>query len=178
MKREKIEKMWENLWLPTTVDWSYRVNRFELGSRSDPSTTVSQSTVSWSLLVHILANKRLTDGQQLIKCRWIFDCNCWMHMLICFCFVLFVCLFSRIRTACQHWRWVLLASSPLHSSSSYQVLDNLHEYFWLSAEDFVWLLFWAGSLQMCLWIFWECLHIWDSPQRFGATNAQVWSLLT
>ena len=34
VKREKIEKTWENLWLPATVDWSYCANRFELGSRS------------------------------------------------------------------------------------------------------------------------------------------------
>ena len=36
VSREKIDKRWENLWLATTVDWSYRANRFELGSRSDP----------------------------------------------------------------------------------------------------------------------------------------------
>ena len=40
MKRweEKRERRWENLWLPTTVDWSYDTNRFELGSKSDPAS--------------------------------------------------------------------------------------------------------------------------------------------
>ena len=42
VKREKIEKTWENLWLPTTVDWSYRTNRFELGSRSDPASWLEE----------------------------------------------------------------------------------------------------------------------------------------
>ena len=37
-QEEKREKRWENLWLPTTVDWSYRANRFELGSKSDPAS--------------------------------------------------------------------------------------------------------------------------------------------
>ena len=36
MKREEIDKRWENLWMPAIVHWSYHVNRFELGSRSDP----------------------------------------------------------------------------------------------------------------------------------------------
>ena len=35
VKRE-IEKRWENLWFPAAVDWSYRANRFELRSRTDP----------------------------------------------------------------------------------------------------------------------------------------------
>ena len=38
VKREKIDKRWENLWVPATVDWSYRANIFELGSRSDPTS--------------------------------------------------------------------------------------------------------------------------------------------
>ena len=38
VKREKIDKRWENLWLPTTADRSYCTNRFELGSRSDPAS--------------------------------------------------------------------------------------------------------------------------------------------
>ena len=42
MKREKIEKRWENLWVPATVDWSYRANRFELGSRSDPASWLEE----------------------------------------------------------------------------------------------------------------------------------------
>ena len=40
--RERIEKRWENLWLPATVDWSYRANRFELGSRSDPASWLEE----------------------------------------------------------------------------------------------------------------------------------------
>ena len=42
VKREKIDKRWENLWLPVTVDWSYRANRFELGSRSDPASWLEE----------------------------------------------------------------------------------------------------------------------------------------
>ena len=41
-KREKIEKTWENLWLPATVDWSYCANRFELGSRYDPASWLEE----------------------------------------------------------------------------------------------------------------------------------------
>ena len=39
---EKIDKRWENLWLPATVDWSYCVNRFELGSRPDPASWLEE----------------------------------------------------------------------------------------------------------------------------------------
>ena len=33
---------WENLWLPATVDWYYRTNRFELGSTSDPASWLEE----------------------------------------------------------------------------------------------------------------------------------------
>ena len=39
---KRRERRWENLWLPATVDWSYRTNRFELGSRSDPASWLEQ----------------------------------------------------------------------------------------------------------------------------------------
>ena len=42
VKREKIEKTWDNLWLPAIVDWSYCANRFELGSRSDPASWLEE----------------------------------------------------------------------------------------------------------------------------------------
>ena len=38
MKREKIDKRRENLWLPATVDWSYCANR----SRSDPASWLEE----------------------------------------------------------------------------------------------------------------------------------------
>ena len=53
MKREKIDKRSENLWLPTTVDWSYRANRFELGSRSDPASWLEELySVLWLAVVN------------------------------------------------------------------------------------------------------------------------------
>ena len=44
VKREKIhvDKRWENLWLLAPVDWSYCASRFELGSRSDPSSWLEE----------------------------------------------------------------------------------------------------------------------------------------
>ena len=54
VKREKIDKRWENLWLPATVDWSYRANRFELGARSDPASWLEEPyrcvTIGWLLI--------------------------------------------------------------------------------------------------------------------------------
>ena len=41
VKREKIDKRRENLWLPATVDWSYRANRFE-PSRCDPASWLEE----------------------------------------------------------------------------------------------------------------------------------------
>ena len=41
-KREK-EVARENLWLPATDDWSYRANRFKLGSRSDPASWLEET---------------------------------------------------------------------------------------------------------------------------------------
>ena len=35
MRRVERERRWENLWLPVTVDWSFRANRFELAGGQD-----------------------------------------------------------------------------------------------------------------------------------------------
>ena len=52
VKREKIDKRWKNLWLPTTVDWSYRANRFDLGSRSDPASWLEEPySVLWLAVI-------------------------------------------------------------------------------------------------------------------------------
>ena len=51
--RGERERRWENLWLPTTVNWSYCANRFGLGSRSDPASRLEGPyTVLWLALVN------------------------------------------------------------------------------------------------------------------------------
>ena len=52
--KQRGEKRWENLWLPATVDWSYRANIFELGSRSDPASWFIEEPYSifWLAIVN------------------------------------------------------------------------------------------------------------------------------
>ena len=52
VKREKIDKRWENLWLPATVNWSYHANRFELGSRPDPASWLEEPY--WCVIIGCL----------------------------------------------------------------------------------------------------------------------------
>ena len=51
VKRENRQEV-RNLWLPVTVDWSYRANRFELGSRSDRASWLEEPCrVLWLAVV-------------------------------------------------------------------------------------------------------------------------------
>ena len=76
--REKRERRWENLWLPTTVDWSYRANRFELGSRSDPASWLEEPySVLWLAVVN-----------WQVCCYWLLDNN-WSHDVDCHMIVRF-----------------------------------------------------------------------------------------
>ena len=61
-----VFNMWENLWLPGTVDWSYHANRFELGSRSDPA-----SWLVWRNLIAYSDWLSLTDKCVVIGCLLI-----------------------------------------------------------------------------------------------------------
>ena len=40
--KARRERKGENLWLAAAVDWSYRANRFELGSRSDTASWLEE----------------------------------------------------------------------------------------------------------------------------------------
>ena len=59
-KRREKERRWENLWLPTTVDWSnYCTNIFELGFNTaswleEPYSILWFAVVNWQVCVMIL----------------------------------------------------------------------------------------------------------------------------
>ena len=77
VKREKIDKRWENLWLPATVVWSYRSNRFELGSRSDHISWLEEHcSVLWLAVV--------TDRCVVIGCLLTDSCDTYRSMLVRF----------------------------------------------------------------------------------------------
>ena len=42
-ERDRDREGEKNLWLPTTVDWSYRANRLELGTRYDPASWLEEA---------------------------------------------------------------------------------------------------------------------------------------
>ena len=64
--KQRGEKRWENLWLPTTVDWSYRTNRFELGSRSDPASWLEEP---YSILWLVVVNWQVCCYWLLVRCQ-------------------------------------------------------------------------------------------------------------
>ena len=75
-RREERER-WENLWLPATADWSYRANRFELGSRSDPTSWLEEpysvtwlAFVNWQVCCYWLLVNRLSWPYRSTKVRF------------------------------------------------------------------------------------------------------------
>ena len=63
---ESSEFLRENLWLPATVDYTYRANGFEPGSGSDPASWLDKP---YSVLWLALVNKRVVIGGLLIDSR-------------------------------------------------------------------------------------------------------------
>ena len=75
---EKRERRRENLWLPATVEWSYCANKFELVSRSDPTSWLEEP---YSIYSDWLV---LTDRCVVIGCLLIDSRDTYRSMIVRF----------------------------------------------------------------------------------------------
>ena len=72
MKREKIGERWDNLWLHATADWSYRANRYVLGSSSDPASWLEEPYTCVIIVFLLIYLVMLIDSYSCIV-AWEWD---------------------------------------------------------------------------------------------------------